>query len=67
MSISIELEELKADFLDDLKRSLEKKNLNINDEFLQKVYLQFFYDFLDDFCFDDFCLWLKINLNGKDN
>lgn len=69
MSITIELEELKADFLEDLKKSIEKKKDVLafvdNKEKLKPLYVQFFWDFAGDFPFEIFCAWLEANTGLK--
>ncbi len=69
MTISLELEELKADYLEDLNRSLKKqKPLIFSENLKSKIeasYEQFFFDFYDDFTFNHFCIWLEANTGIK--
>ena len=69
MSITIELEELKADFLEDLNRALNRGKITFENviikEKVKDLYMRFFFDFIDDFPFEHFCIWLQANTGIK--
>lgn len=61
MKISIELEQLKTDFLEDLKKRFFKGETPSNDN-IKDFYKQYFYDFEEDFSFEEYKIWISANI-----
>lgn len=61
MKISLELEQLKTDFLEDLKKRFFKSETPSNNT-LKSFYKQYFYDFEEDFSFEEYKIWISANL-----